>query len=61
MQETLTSHLSGWTGGQVHPKEDVELDEGGKYQEYGVHAQAGAADLAVQLETICGESDVEEK
>ena len=49
------------TGRQVHPEEDVELDEGGEYEEDGVHAEAGAADLAVELEAIRGEGDVKEQ
>lgn len=46
---------------QVHPEEDVELDEGGEHEKYGVHAEAGAADLAVELEAIRGEGHVEEQ
>lgn len=47
-------------GGQVYHEEYVELDQRRQYEEDGVHAQAGAAHLPVQLEPVGGERDVEQ-
>lgn len=46
-------------GRSINHEEYIELDEGGEYEEDGVHGQADEADASIQLEAVEREDEVE--
>lgn len=44
---------------QIHREEDVEFNQGSKYEKDGVHAKTRAPHFLVQLETVTGKRNVQ--